>query len=92
MNNQKNMVEAKEYRLQPIPWRSNFTYKDYSSSVEFDISEIMTAFKTLNKKHPKEPIDVVVKVTFMYKGLKFIVKCGSDEIPLEKVKVNMYVN
>jgi hypothetical protein len=90
---QKNNINiAKEYQLQPAPWRSSFTYKDYNADAEFDISEIMTAFKTLNKKHPKEPIDVVVKVAFMYKGLTFIVKCGSDEIPLEKVKVTMYVN
>jgi hypothetical protein len=85
-------LDRKEFEILPIPWRSDFTYKKYSSSVTFDKAEIMQAFKTLSKKHPNEPIEIQIKTTFLYKGLTFKVICAGDEIVLEKTKVEMYVN
>ena len=52
----------------------------------------MNAFKTLSNKHPNKPIEIVINIKFMYKGLSFKVKCEGEEIPLEKVKVVMYKN
>ena len=88
----KDAVVKNNYNLQAVPYRSDFTYKDYSSSVEFNEKEIFAAFKALTQKHINKPIEIIVKVTFMYKGLSFIVKCENDEIPLKNVKVKMYTN
>ncbi|ELY2018338.1 DUF2931 family protein [Flavobacterium psychrophilum] len=88
--NRKQIVN--NFSQNALPWRSDFYYKDYSSSVEFDKLEIMLAFKNLNKKYPNEPIEIKIKTTFMYKGLTFKVSCGGEDIPLEKTKVTMYSN
>jgi hypothetical protein len=53
---------------------------------------MMHVFETLSQKQPNEPIEIVIKTTFMYKSLTFKVKCEDDKIALEKVKVNMYKN
>lgn len=84
------MLLTKEFLPKPLPWRTDFSYVEHSSSIEFDKTEIMQAFKTIAKKHPNEPIEIVIRVGFEYRGLTFEVKCGEDSIPLEKVKVTMY--
>lgn len=88
--NRKQIIN--NFSQNALPWRSDFYYKDYSSSVEFDKPEIMLAFQNLSKKYPNEPIEIKIKTTFMYKGLTFKVSCGGEDIPLEKTKVTMYSN
>jgi hypothetical protein len=83
----------KEFSLKPLPWRTDFSYiNNYSSFVKFDKPEIMLAFKTIAQKNPNQPIEIVINVGFEYRGLTFKVKCGKDEIQLEKVEVKMYGN
>ncbi len=92
-DSEQKMQTTRAFTLKPLPWRTDFNYENgYSSSVEFNKPELMAAFQTMSKKYPNEPLEIIVKIGFEYRGLTFAVKCGEESIPLEKTKVKMYGN
>lgn len=77
----------------PLPWRVRFAFNTSGkwAETEFDSTELLSVFRGLVKDNPKiDPIEIIGKVTFMYKGMEFRVRCGEKVIPLKKVKVDMW--
>ncbi|MCV9929309.1 DUF2931 family protein [Flavobacterium sp. LS1R49] len=75
-----------------LPEYVRFYFNQYNAEAEFDGEEILAAFKKISKNHPDATIEIEARVAFMYKTVVFTVKCGGEEIPLEKVTVRMWKN
>jgi hypothetical protein len=77
----------------PLPWRVRFAFGTSGkwAETEFDSTELLSTFREMTKDNPTEdPIEIIGKVAFMYKGMEFRVRCGEKVILLEKVKVQIW--
>ena len=70
-----------------LPKVARFHYPEKWNIATFDENEIVAAFEKVTQNNPEAEVVVTAKVQFMYKGVQFIVKCGDQEVPLEKVVV-----
>jgi hypothetical protein len=81
------------FEEKPLPWRVRFAFNTSNkwAETEFDSTELLSVFREMTKDNPKnDPIEIIGKVTFMYKGIEFRVRCGEKVVPLEHVKVEMW--
>ena len=77
----------------PLPWRVDFSFNTSNkwAETEFDSTELLSVFRQMTKDNPKnDPIEIIGKVTSMYKGMEFRVRCGEKVVSLEHVKVDMW--
>lgn len=81
--------EKNSFMEQALPMRTQLTFREYNAEIAFDEKEIFDAFKQYK---PNENIEIIAKPTFMYKGLTLTLKSKDIEIPLTKIKVNMWKN
>jgi len=95
VNGEKEIIKVEDlgkYQSRGLPSYVRFFFSKYNAEVEFDGEEVLNAFKKLAAKHPDANIEIEAKVAFMYKTVTFTVKCGEDEIRLEKAVVKMWKN
>lgn len=86
-------VALDSFEERPLPWRVDFSFNTSNkwAETEFDSTELLSVFREMIKDNPKnEPIEIIGKVTFKYKGMEFRVRCGEKVVPLEHVKVDMW--
>ena len=80
-------LDKKEYMEKGIPYTCNFIFTRYSTEIVFNDQEMLQVFNKLKAKYPDKPIDIVITPTFNYDSMKVSVKCGNEEVKLEKYKV-----
>jgi hypothetical protein len=81
------------FEEKPLPWRVRFAFNTSKkwAETEFDSTELRSVFREMTKDNAKnDPIEIIGKVTLMYKGMEFRVRCGDKVVPLEHVKVDMW--
>jgi len=79
--------KAEEYYEESIPNICMIGFMVYHTEIVFNDKEMLQVFNTLKSKYPDQPIDIVITPTFMYNEMKVSVKCGNEEVKLEKYKV-----
>jgi Protein of unknown function (DUF2931) len=84
--------EDLKFLNQALPKVGRFYFKTNYCEATFDEDEIVAAFKKVTQGNAKAEVTIVAKVQFMYKSVKFLVKCGDNEVALEKVNPKMWAN
>lgn len=82
-----DLKEANKFKNQTLPKTVTFYYKNNWNEAIFDETEIVEAFKKATQDNPQAEVTIIANVQFMYKSVKFAVKCGDKEINLQKVTV-----
>ncbi|MDR7369756.1 DUF2931 family protein [Flavobacterium aquidurense] len=88
----QEVIDKALFNHVPLPLTISFYFKIYNGEAKFDEDEIVAAFKKMKKNHPDATIEIEIRPAFMYKTTSFTVKCGGEEILLEKTIVKMYKN
>ena len=95
INGEEEILKPKEelvIRNTALPKLARLYFINNWCEAFFDPDELVAAFKKVTQGNPKAAVTIVAKVQFMYKSVKFSVKCGDKEVPLEKVDPKMWAN
>jgi Protein of unknown function (DUF2931) len=84
--------EDVQFLNQALPKVGRLYFKTNYCEATFDEDEIVAAFKKVTQGNAKAEVTIVAKVQFMYKSVKFSVKCGDNVVELEKVNPKMWAN
>ena len=94
INGEEEIIEKigdeQKIRNKALPKIINIYLPNNWCEATFDEAEIVDAFKKVTQDNPQAEVIIVAKVQFMYKGIDFTVKCGTNELVLKKVKQDMW--